>query len=173
MLFRSDVTKISGGNLRWKKVELLDMDIANGIDKIKGGYSSNDAEFAKALYRLNALQWDDSSSEYNLNNDSKGFEKLEDQLSLGIPVVTTIDDTHTVNAIGLIQDSDCHRKYILQIYDNNYPGETKQLYIQKLPKCKLKIDSNGKATVVGTTFEYSATYEGKQVGIEFSDVTAH
>lgn len=43
-----DVTKISGGNLRWKKVELLDMDIANGIDKIKGGYSSNDAEFAKA-----------------------------------------------------------------------------------------------------------------------------
>ena len=56
-----DVTKISGGNLRWKKVELLDMDIANGIDKIKGGYSSNDAEFAKALYRLNALQWDDSS----------------------------------------------------------------------------------------------------------------
>ena len=168
-----DVTKISGGNLRWKKVELLDMDIANGIDKIKGGYSSNDAEFAKALYRLNALQWDDSSSEYNLNNDSKGFEKLEDQLSLGIPVVTTIDDTHTVNAIGLIQDSDCHRKYILQIYDNNYPGETKQLYIQKLPKCKLKIDSNGKATVVGTTFEYSATYEGKQVGIEFSDVTAH
>lgn len=82
------------------------MDIANGIEKIKGGYSSNDAEFAKALYRLNALQWDDSSSEYNLNNDSKGFEKLEDQLSLGIPVVTTIDDTHTVNAIGLIQDSD-------------------------------------------------------------------
>lgn len=149
------------------------MDIANGIEKIKGGYSSNDAEFAKALYRLNTLQWDDSSSEYNLNNDSKGFEKLEDQLSLGIPVVTTIDDTHTVNAIGLIQDSDCHRKYILQIYDNNYPGETKQLYIQKLPKCKLKIDSNGKATVVGTTFEYSATYEGKQVGIEFSDVTAH
>ena len=95
-----DVTKISGGNLRWKKVELLDMDIANGIDKIRGGYSSNDAEFAKALYRLNTLQWDDSSSEYNLNNDSKGFEKLEDQLSLGIPVVTTIDDTHTVNAIG-------------------------------------------------------------------------
>ena len=88
--------------------------------------------------------------------------------------VTTLEtDTHTVNAIGLIQDSDCHRKYILQIYDNNYPGETKQLYIQKLPKCKLKIDSNGKATVVGTTFEYSATYEGKQVGIEFSDVTAH
>lgn len=30
-----DVTKISGGNLRWKKVELLDMDIANGIDKIR------------------------------------------------------------------------------------------------------------------------------------------
>ena len=78
-----------------------------------------------------------------------------------------------MNAIGLIQDSDCHRKYILQIYDNNYPGETKQLYIQKLPKCKLKIDSNGKATVVGTTFEYSATYEGKQVGIQFSDVSAH
>lgn len=166
-------TKISGGNLRWKKVDLLNLDIANSYDKIAGGYSKNDAEFAKALYRLNALQWDDSSSEYNLNNDSKGFEKLENQLSLGIPVVTTIDGTHTVNAIGLIQDSDCHRKYILQIYDNNYPGETKQLYIEKLPKCTLEVDDDGNAKVTGTTFEYSATYEGKQVGIEFSDVDEH
>ena len=31
------------------------MDIANGIGKIKGGYSSNEAEFAKALYRLLSL----------------------------------------------------------------------------------------------------------------------
>lgn len=58
------------------------MDIANGIEKIKGGYSSNDAEFAKALYRLNTLQWDDSSSEYNLNNDSKGFESLKTSSAL-------------------------------------------------------------------------------------------
>lgn len=169
----TDTKKISGGNLRWKKVDLLTLDVANGYDKIAGGYSKNEAEFVKALYRLNALQWDDSSSEFNLNNDSKGFETLEHQLSLGVPVVTTIDDTHTVNAIGLIQDSDCHRKYILQVYDNNYPGETKELYIEKLPKCKLKIDDDGNAKVTGTAFEYSATYEGKQVGIEFSDVESH
>ena len=98
---------------------------------------------------------------------------LQQQLSLGVPVITTIDDTHTVNTIGLIRDSSCHRKYILRIYDNNYPGRIKELYLEKKPVATLAIDTQGNTEVLGQTFTYEATYEGKKVGLAFSNVSAH
>lgn len=161
--------KIDAGNLSWHYVELLNLDIAGKLDKIEKGYSKDDAQLTAALYRLNALQWDDSQYEFSLTGGDDGFRELERLLSLGIPVVTTIDDTHTVNTIGLIRDSSCHRKYILRVYDNNYPGKTKELYIEKRPVAELSI-SGDSATVKDQTFAYTATYEGKQVGISFSDV---
>ncbi len=166
-------TPIEGGNLSWKTVELLSLDIAGAPNKIASGYSKADAEFAKCLYRLNALQWDDQADEFNLNEGEEKFDLLVEQLSLGIPVVTTIDDTHTVNVIGLVQDSQCHRKYMLQVYDNNYPGETKELYIEKLPKCILDVSEDGVPTLKGTGSEYTATYEGKQVGVSFTLADEH
>ena len=116
------------------------------------------------------MQWDDSKDEYKLSQE--GFEKLKKQLSMGVPAVVTIDGAHSVNAIGLIQDSLCHRKFIVQIYDNNYPDEKKELYIEKRMLCKLKI-SGGKAAVEDTSFAYSARYEGKQVGVSFTNVEEH
>ncbi|MBO5449552.1 MAG: VWA domain-containing protein [Ruminococcus sp.] len=165
-------TKIDAGNLSWHYVELLDLDIAGSLKKIEGGYNKSDAQLVSALYRLNVLQWDDSGDEFKLAGGDECFEKLEELLSLGVPVVTTIDDTHTVNTIGLIRDSECHRKYILRIYDNNYPGKVKELYIEKKPACTLEIDGDN-VKVTDTGFTYSATYEGKQVGVSFSDVGTH
>lgn len=167
-----DKYPINGGNLEWSSVELMSLDIAGGLSKIESKYSEWEAGFFAALYRLNAIQWDDSESEFNLTNGDQGFERLKKLLSQGVPVVTTIDDTHTVNAIGLIQDSSCHRKYILQVYDSNYPGKTKEIYITKTIKGSYNI-SDGKAKLSGTSFEYAATYEGKLVGISFSDVDTH
>ncbi len=164
---------IGSSKLDWTYVELLSLDIENGLDKISSGYSESEAQFLAALYRLNALQWDDSEYEFNLTGGDEGFEKLKKLLSQGVPVVTTIDDSHTVNAIGLIQDSTCHRRYILQIYDSNYPGKTKEIYIEKSIKGSFDIASDGTATLTDTSFEYTATYEGKQVGLSFSDVVTH
>ena len=165
-------TPLEGSTLKWKQVDLLSLDIANSIDRIRDGYGNDSSEFAKALYRLNALQWDDSKDEFKLNS-KEGFEELKKQLSLGIPTVMTIDGSHTVNAIGMIQDSLCHRKFILQVYDNNYPNEKKELYIEKRMICKLDIDDDGRVNVVNTDFTYSAKYEGKLVGISFSKVEEH
>ncbi len=161
---------VEGSNLKWKSVDLLAMDIAGSYDKIEKGYSHDAAQFAQALYRLNALQWDDEKDEYKLSGE--GFERLKNQLGMGVPAIVTIADSHTVNAIGLIQDSICHRKFILQVYDNNYPDEKKEIYIEKKMICKLDFN-NGKASVAKTDFAYSASYEGKQVGIMFSDVKEH
>lgn len=163
---------INGGNLEWTYVELLSLDIANGISKISDGYSAWEAQFYSALYRLNAIQWDDSADEFNLTNGDEGFERLKKLLSQGVPVVTTIDGVHTVNSIGLIQDSTCHRKYILQVYDNNYPDKVKEIYITKSPIGSFDI-KDGNASLKSTSFEYSATYEGKLVGISFSDSDTH
>ncbi|MCR5542426.1 MAG: VWA domain-containing protein [Ruminococcus sp.] len=171
--WKIDKRKIEAGNLPWSRVELLSLDIAEGIDKIAKGYNNDDAQLCAALYRLSVLRWDDDADEYNLNSGDEGFNKLCTQLSLGVPVVTNIDDTHTVNTIGLIRDSNCHRKYILRIYDNNYPEKIKELYLEKRPVAELDIDIEGKVTVEGQKFAYVATYEGKTVGISFSGVAAH
>ena len=164
---------VEAGNLKWNAVELLTLDVADSADNIAAGYNSNDAELCTALYRLNALQWDDEDDEFNLTNGDEGFVMLRKQLSMGVPVVTTIDDSHTVNTIGLIRDSACHRKFILRVYDNNYPNKVKELYIEKKPVAKLAIDTEGNAEVLGQTFTYEATYEGKKVGVSFSNVAAH
>ena len=159
---------IEGSTLEWKSVQLLALDVAGSADKIASAYSASDAELFKALHTLNALQWNDSEYEFNLTGGDAGFDKLKKLLSEGVPVVTTIDDSHTVNAIGLIQDSTAHRKYILQVYDSNYPGKLKEIYITRSPIAVID-RSNGNA-VTSTAFEYSTTYEGKQVGLSFSDV---
>lgn len=160
---------INASNLDWKRVELLSLDIANSADKIAEAYSKEDAELLNALFTLNSLQWMDQKYEFNLTGGDEGFERLKQLLAEGIPVVTTIDDMHSVNAIGLIQDSTEHRRYILQVYDCNYPGKTREVYITRSPIASCTAE-DGKLTVKSTAFEYTAEYEGKQVGINFSDV---
>lgn len=170
--WKIDKREIEGANVVWTSVELLDLDIENGIEKIARGYNDSDAQLCAMLYRLNALQWDDAKDEFNLTGSEEGFERLEELLSLGIPVVTTIDERHTINTVALIRDSSCHRKYILRVYDNNYPDKIKELYIEKKPVAHLEIKGEY-VTVKENAFTYKAVYEGKQVGLSFSDVKTH
>ena len=160
---------IKGSAIEWNSVELLCLDVAGSFSNILSSYSDWEAQLFSALHTLNALQWSDKEYEFNLTNGDEGFERLKMLLAEGCPVVTTIDDSHTVNAIGLIQDSNVHRQYILQVYDSSYPGKTKEIYINRSPIAKCKI-SSGKASLESTYFEYSTTYEGKQVGLSFSEV---
>ncbi|MCR5142430.1 MAG: VWA domain-containing protein [Ruminococcus sp.] len=161
--------KLNASNLKWEKVELLSLDISGSIDKIAKASSEEEAEFYRALYTLNAIQWDDSFAEFDLYDGDSGFENLKELLARGEPVITTIDGSHTVNAIGLIQDSEDHRKFVLQVYDSNYPGAVKQVYITRSVKGEFDISGkNAKCKEVG--YEYTCEYEGKQVGIMFSDV---
>ncbi len=160
---------IKGNNIDWNTVQLLCLDVANSFDAIKSAYSDWESQLYAALHTLNALQWNDQEYEFKLTNGDEGFERLKTLLAQGEPVVTTIDDTHTVNTIGLIQDSNVHRQYILQVYDSNYPGKVKEIYLKRSPVGKCKI-VDGKAVLESTYFTYSATYEGTQIGLSFSDV---
>jgi hypothetical protein len=58
---------------------------------------------------------------------------------------------------------------VLQVYDPNYPGSVKQVYITRSVKGSFDIkDGKPKCSEVG--YEYTCEYEGKKVGICFSDV---
>ncbi len=158
---------LNSGNLTWQNVEMLSLDIKNGADKIEKASSHDELEFLKALYRLNAEQWNDEDARFDLySSGDEGFELLKTRLASGVPMVAVIDDSHAVNVIGLVQDSEDHRQFCLQVYDNNYVGAVKNLYIKRTIKCEL--DENGE--LVGEGCCYSCDYEGKQVGLSFSDV---
>ena len=159
--------------LEWNKVEFLALDVAgDGKKNIEKTYSKDELEFLKALYHYNAVQWDDSSDEYNLTGGSAGFERLKEKLSQGIPVVTIIDGVHAVNAIGLIQDSANHNEYVLQIYDSNYPSEPQKIYITRVLGGDFDI-SGDNVTFKDTIYTYNATYQGTQIGLSFTDAQAH
>ena len=166
-------SKINSQNFNWKKVQFLNLNVAEGMDKISEKYSENDSQFIAMLYRLNALQWDDDNEEFNLTKGTDSFDELKKQLSLGVPVVTTIDDARTVNTIEMVQDTQCHRKFILSVYDSNYPGMTKEIYVKKSPKWDIKVTGYGTADIIDSGFTYIAEYEGKQVVLSFSNVDEH
>lgn len=162
--------KLNSNNLHWKRVELLSLDIAGSEEKIRASCSEWETEFYKALYRLNAVQWADEGATFDLRNGEQGFENLKHLLAVGEPVVTMIDGSHTVNATGLIQDSTDHRKYVLTVYDSNYPGVEKKLYITKTVEGVFEIDDSDNVIIHNVGCKYTCEYEGKQVGVEFSDV---
>lgn len=164
--------RLDADNLSWEKAELLSLDIRDSADKIEKASSRSETEFYKALYRLNALQWDDEGATFDLFGGDEGFERLKELLAIGEPVVTTVDGSHTVNTIGLIQDGEDHRKFVLQVYDSNYPGAVRKIYVTRAVKGEFNI-SDGKATLKDVAYEYTCEYEGKQVGIEFSDIAAY
>lgn len=167
----ADKYDLASSNLKWTQVQLLSLDLTGSADKIEEYAGNDELQLYKALYRLNAIQWNDSEDIFTLYDGDEGFERLKNLLALGEPALMTIDGSHTVNVIALIQDSDDHRKFVLQVYDSNYPGTTKKLYISRSVLGEFTIE-DGEATVDGVTYEYTCEYEGKQVGVEFSGAAA-
>ncbi len=168
--WKIDKYRLDANNLSWDQVELLSLDLVGAPEKINAAATNDEFQLFKALYMFNAVQWDDSAAEFDLyNGGDEGFATLSRLLSLGEPVLTMIDGSHTVNAVGLIQDTTDHRKYIMQVYDSNYPGGQKNIYITR--RVIGSFDRKDGALVPNdTSYEYTCEYEGKQVGIVFSDV---
>jgi hypothetical protein len=161
--------RLDAKNLAWNKVELLSLDLVGAPDKINVAGKNDEYQLFSALYLLNAVQWDDKEAEFDLYKGDDGFVRLEKLLAVGEPVLTTIDGSHTVNAIGLIQDSSDHRKFILTVYDSNYPGALKKIYITRSVISEL--EKGIRSFVVSRLYyKYTCVYEGKQVGVTFSDI---
>lgn len=168
--WKIDQFYLDANNLTWDSVELLSIDLTGAPEKINGEVGNDEFQLLKAIYLFNAVQWNDSGAEFDLyNGGDEGFANLTRLLSLGEPVLTMVDGSHTVNAVGLIQDTTDHRKFIMQVYDSNYPGAQKNVYITRSVIVSFE-EKDGELRPKNTGYEYTCEYEGKQVGIVFSDI---
>lgn len=151
--------------LEWTHVQLLAIDVANNVNAIASTYGNDEAELYKALLRYHVLQWEDTENcRYKLSDGRECFDRIEELLLEGTPAVIMINGNHTVNAISLIQDSDCPRRFILQIYDNNYAGEIREIIIEKIVTGVF--DGSSESDIV---YSYVAVYDGEDVSVTLYD----
>ncbi len=152
--------------LQWKYAQLLALDVIGNSSAIEANYGKDEAELYKALLRYHILRWEDTENcTYKLSAGRECFDRIEQDLLDGKPSVIMLNNRHAVNAIAMIQDADCPRRFILQIYDNNYPGEIREIIVEKIVTGTF--DQSGKST--GITYSYIALYDSENVSITLYD----
>lgn len=152
--------------LDWLYVQLLAIDVEKNSAAIESAYGKDEAELYKALLRHHVLLWQETDKNMiKLAEGKKCFDTIEERLSEGIPCVLLINDTHAVNAISLIQDADCPRRFILQVYDNNFPGEIREITIERIVTGSF--DENGQST--GISYRYAAVYDSLDIALTLCD----
>lgn len=125
---------------------------ANGVTK-------DESNLLNAIWRLFILQAKDKRISFNSNPD-KAFETLVEKLSNGIPKLIVINGNHAINAIRLIQDENDANYFKIEVYDNNFPGETK--YITMSRNKFNKVQFNFTAWV--NDYEYKFSYDSDNDG---------
>ena len=110
-----------------------------------------------------------SAKRYSFNSEpDKTFNKLVEDLSSGTPSVMIFNDddlfsrsAHAVNAISLIQDNNDSNKFYLEIYDNNYAGETRTIEISRKKYSKFA----WKYVAWTNEYQYFAKYDSNNDGV--------
>lgn len=153
--------------LDWRYVQLLAVDVKDNSSAIEATYGKDEAELYKALLRYHVLQWEDvENCRYKMSDGRECFDRIEELLLEGTPAVLMLDGNHAVNAIALIQDADCPRRFILQIYDNNYPGEIREITIEKIVT---GVFSGGAASSGEIVYSYVAVYDSEDISVTLYD----
>lgn len=65
------------------------------------------------------------------SNGKEAMEILADRMSQGEPVVLSFGDK-AVNAVRLLKEADDPLKYVIEVYDSDYPGEIKRIKLDKV-----------------------------------------
>lgn len=155
-----------GLDVDWQYVQFIALDVENKASTLSDIYGTSEVELYKALLRYHVLQWDSKENvKFDLADGEECFNKVKADLMSGIPSVLMINERHAVNAISIVQDAYCPRRFIISIYDNNYSGETKEITVEKVSSAVFK---DGKYT--DTEYCYIATYEGENVALSYWDV---
>lgn len=125
----------------------------------KNNISNEEQNLLKAIYRLFILQIDDERYHF-MSSPDESYKFLEEQLDKGIPVVINIGGNHAVNAIRILRNNDDPNKFKIEIYDNNYPGETK--YIEAT---RYKMTKSISSTSWFNEYDYEFSYQGKKIDV--------
>lgn len=150
----------------WIYAQLLAIDVQNNSAAIESAYGKDEAELYKALVRHHVLIWENvESNVVKLSEGKECFDLIRQRLLEGTPAILLINGNHAVNAISLIQDADCPRRFILQVYDSNYPGEIKEITVERIVTGTF--DESGSNT--GVVYRYAAVYDSLDVALSLCD----
>ncbi len=119
----------------------------------------DESQLLNAIYRLFILQIDDKNISFSTTPD-KAFQELENKLTNGTPVVLAINNNHAINAIKLIQDINDANKFKIEVYDNNYPGESRYINVSRSKSNKLTLDYTAWTNEYSYTFTYDTNNDG-------------
>ena len=144
---------------KFKKYQMAIINIDN--KKLKNTVKKDDSQLLSAIWRLFILQVDDDRTSFSSDPD-KAFEELNSGLSEGTPLVTNVDGTHAINSIRLIQDINDSNKFKIEVYDNNFPGETRYIEVTRSKFSKWQLNFVAWTNEYEYTFKYDANGDEKK-----------
>ena len=121
--------------------------------------SKEENQILNAIYRLFVLQVDDSRLSFNTSPD-EAFDTLLEKLNQNIPILTIIYNGHAINATKLIQDNDDANRFYIEVYDNNNPGETRYIEMQRSKMNKIQFSYTAWINDYSYTFKYDKDNDG-------------
>ncbi len=120
-------------------------------------YTGDDLELLNAFIYFHNLHLRDDCRVYNLSTDgSAAFEMLCYLMKTGEPVVITLDN-NVVNAVRLLREIDDPNKFVLEVYDANYPDQLKKVILTRTPVL----------TQAGSDYQYRAKFSDRDVMLSF------
>lgn len=123
--------------------------------------SKEEVSLIQAIWRLFILQAKDEGISFSSESD-KAFETLVDKLSQGIPQLISINGNHAINAIRFIQDTEDADKFKIEVYDNNFPGESRYITVTRSKFNKVQLNY----TAWTNEYEYEFTYDHDNDGVD-------
>lgn len=154
--------KYTGDNKDIKKYQSVGyLDVEN--EKFIQNADNDDVQLLKAIWRLYMFQMDGETMSFSADPD-KSYNKLFNELGSGNPIVIGVGGNHAINAVRLIQDLEDANKFKLEVYDNNYPGETRYIEIKRNKYNKIQLNY----TAWTNEYNYTFKYDNKKTSVELS-----